>query len=257
MNYSEINAVNHSTLKAMAISPRHYQCALTTPRKDTDAMRLGRLMHAMVFEPTEIDGRWAIWDGGRRAGKEWEAWQVANTGKEIIKAPEDWEAAERVAAAIEQCPAAAGYLREGKSEHTITWTDQRTGVDCKGRVDWITSDSSTIVDLKTCRSVTKRDIQRAIAGMSYHAQAAFYLDGALASRFVWIFVEQHQPHDVVVVRASEDWIAAGRALYQGWLDRLVQCQRAGEWPGVADGEIDVEVPAWALGEDTFQLEDVA
>ena len=249
--YDAIEAVNISTLKTMAISPRHYQHALTTPRADTDAMRLGRLMHALVFEPDTIDAHWVVWDGGRRAGKEWEAFLRANEGKEIIRAPEDWDSAEAVAAAVRAHPAAERYLRDGRPEQTLQWTDAETGLACKGRMDWITP-GGIIVDLKTSRDITPRTVARQLAALSYHAQAAFYCDGAKvlthwSHGFVWIYVEQSAPYDVAVYTCPTDVLLAGRDLYRGWLRRVAECRETNVWPGVAPTELEMQLPAWACG----------
>ncbi|MFA4972800.1 MAG: PD-(D/E)XK nuclease-like domain-containing protein [bacterium] len=251
--YDSVDAVNISTLKSMAVSPRHYQHALSCPRPDTDSMRLGRLMHAMVFEPDTIDAHWVVWDGGRRAGKEWEAFLAANVGKELIRAPEDWEAAEAVAAAVQAHPVASRYLRSGKAEQTLRWTDRDTGLLCKGRADWI-APSADVVDLKTTRDISPRAVQRGLVALAYHAQAAFYCDGLEAMGhgphgFCWIYVEQSAPYDVAVYTATTEVLSAGRDLYRGWLARVVECRASGCWPGVAPSELQMELPAWAVKED--------
>jgi len=256
-DYDKIDAVNISTLKSMAVSPRHYQHALSTPRADTDSMRLGRLMHAMVFESETIDDHWEVWDSGRRAGKEWEAFLARSKGKEILRAPEDWAAAEAVAAAVQAHPIAARYLREGKPEQTIRWTDATTNIACKGRADWITP-GGVIVDLKTTRDISPRTVARQLVALSYHAQAAFYCDGAEATThwshgFAWIYVEQKPPYDVAVYTCPTDVLSAGRDLYLTWLRRVAQCRDNGTWPGVAPDELEMSLPAWALAEPTAEF----
>jgi hypothetical protein len=254
--YALIDAVNISTLKSMAVSPRHYQHALATPRTDSDSMALGRLMHAMIFEPDAIDGRYAVWDGGRRAGKEWTAFLEANAGKEILRAPEDWERSEAVRDAVLAHPVAAELLREGQAERVMQWTDAETGIACKGRADWITG--RTIVDLKTTRAIGAREIQRQLVSLAYHAQAAFYCDGreamtGVAHDFAWIYVEQLPPHDVAVYRCPGDVYRAGQALYRAWLRRVVECRESGVWPGTAPTMQEMELPAWASVADGLAL----
>jgi hypothetical protein len=254
--YRAIDAVNISTLKAMAVSPLHYRHACDHGRADTDAMALGRLMHAMVFEPQEIDARYVVWDGGRRAGKDWTAFCEANVGKEILRAPEDWERAEAVRAAVLDHPAAAELLAHGTPEKVLQWTDAATGLACKGKADWDTG--SWIVDLKTCRDISARAIQRVVVGLAYHAQAAFYCDGAerMDGRergFAWIFVEQNAPHDVAVYTCPTDVLDVGRDLYRRWLERVKTCRETGVWPGSAPDRMVMELPAWAMGNDELKL----
>lgn len=255
--YEQIDAVNFSTLKAMAISPLHYRHAVSVPREDTDAMALGRLMHAMVFEPETIDSRYVVWDGGRRAGKAWDAFVAEHAGKEILRAPQDWERAEAVRDAVLAHPVAAGYLEAGKAEQTLCWTDVGTGVACKGRTDW-TTPKHVIVDLKTTRSISHRDIQRSLVGLSYHAQAAMYCDGYRAmmghvATFAWIYVEQFPPHDVAVYTCPSEVLIHGRDLYRGWLEMVASCRASGVWPGTAPDEIEMSLPAWAVAEPAAEF----
>jgi len=251
-DYRSSAGVNISSLKSMAISPLHYQHAITTPREATDSMALGTLMHAMVFEAETIDARYVVWDGGVRRGKAWEAFQAEHAGKEILRAPEDWERAEGVAAAVLAHPVAAALLAEGKAEESMWWTDKETGLLCKGKRDWTTG--TTIVDLKTTRNISPHAIQRQLVALSYHAQSSFYCDGmrALTGRehgFTWIYVEQFPPHDVAVYRLTGDVYRAGRDLYRAWLRRVAECTASGVWPGTAPTEQEMELPAWATDND--------
>ena len=85
--------VRFSNLRLMAKSPAHYRAALDGEREDTLAMRLGRLVHALV-----LGGDYLVWDGTRR-GKEWDRFAEENAGREIVTASELAQA-EPVAAAV-------------------------------------------------------------------------------------------------------------------------------------------------------------
>src|SRR5690606_13913347 len=95
----------------------------------------------------------------------------------------------------------------------------------------------------------------------YHVQAAFYLDGLRANGIdvepepVHIVVEKSPPFDVVVYRIPEHVVELGRRTYRGWLERLVECRTTGQWPGRAEGEVELVLPEWcfATGDDGLEL----
>jgi len=252
--------VNWSTLKAIGTSPKHYLHLLTHPREDTDALRLGRLTHCAVFEPDQINARYAVsprfnramnddtarakgYDGGKQAAAEWAA---NHADREIV--PQDmYDAAYNMAQAVLHDPVAAPFVTEGWAEHHVQWTDPVTGIDCRGRVDHT---NGALADLKTTRSLVT--CERDTARFGYHAQLAWYHDGCLAAGMtftkppVLVFVENVAPWDVLVLRFDDDDLAVGRRVYRAALNRLAECRKTGIWPGVGGGVARrVVLPAWA------------
>ena len=88
--YDSIRRLNWSRLKALARSPAHYRHGLFADHIDTDAMRLGRCAHMAVLEPEVFPKACAVWEGARRAGKEWEQFRALaeHDGREILKTAE-------------------------------------------------------------------------------------------------------------------------------------------------------------------------
>lgn len=242
-DYAALPGVNYSTLKAMAISPLRYRHVLSQPREDSDTFRHGRLGHAAILEPERLLTL-PHWSKAKRDARdsEWLAFEAAH---------EDYTRAEErshfvaMSLAVRRNPLVAALLQGGVAEQAVTRLDAATGLRLKGRPDYRAG--GRLVDLKlTKMTLSRRMLERQIAGLLYHGQAAFYLDLCEAESFTWIFAEQAAPYDSVVVPATPDWIDAGRALYRGWLDRLVECQRTDTWPGLCEGEMVIEVPPWLM-----------
>jgi hypothetical protein len=260
--YAAIRAVNWSTLKELARSPLHYSHRLFTPREDSDTLRLGRATHTAVFEPERFLAEYALWEGTARRGKAWEAFEAEHAERTILTAYQ-YQIACDIQRAVRAHPVAKAYLGHGHAECSITWTDERTGLECKGRLDWLTVDPGSgkvtaIVDLKTARAIDARSFARAVAVYMYHCQGAFYRRGWLAShgldpeteiQFVNIAVESSPPHDVAVYRMSEDAIWHGGQRVDGLMDLLAECKRTGQYPGAYPEEVPLELPAWAIPED--------
>jgi hypothetical protein len=149
------------------------------------------LAHCAVLEPDELSKRYAIAPDRRsNAGKAAAAEMSAN-GIEAVSEPE-MALALNMADAVRQHPYAAALLADGKAEQSFWWDDKATGQRCKCRPDWY--QGTTIVDLKTCQDASPGAFARACATFGYHTQAAHYLNGTFADRFVFVAVEKTYPY---------------------------------------------------------------
>ncbi len=268
MNIERPDRVNWSTIKAIGVSPKHYLHLLQNPRPDTDALKLGRLTHALVFEPDEINARYAVaprfnatmnddtaqakgYDGGKQAKA---AWLARVNGRDVIE-PGYYAAAYGMAQAVRSDPIAGPIVSSGWSEGKIEWTDPVTGIECRGRVDHV---NGLLADLKTTRNLV--GFERDIARFGYAAQIAWYADGLAASGVSTakepciIAVENVQPHDVIVLRFEPDDLAVGRRIYRKCLDRLAECRKTGFWPGISNGvSRRVVLPPWTSPIEEVEL----
>lgn len=251
--YAKIDAINFTTLKETRKSPKHFKYRRENPREDTTRLGLGRAAHTAVFEPDRFPLDYAVFRGARRAGKAWDEFQDANEGRTILKADE-YAACLAMRDAVRACPAAAKWLKAGKPEHTITWTDKETGLPCKARIDWLSIGSE--LDLKTTATVDPRWFGSAAARLGWHIQQAFYLDGLAAHGLVpearIIAVEAEPPHDCAVFLLNEDVLYAAREEMRELLRRVAGCMERNEWPGRFDevgGETMLELPGWCFPED--------
>lgn len=254
--YDAIEAVNWSTLKIIGRSPLHFRHAKQKARKDTAALRRGRLAHLAVLEPDAFRRTVVLWDGGRKAGKAWDAFVEANEGREILSADENDEI-QLLAAMVRSEPAARKHLVSGSAEVTAQWTrdvklpdgSATVRVPCKGRLDFVSS-SGVIVDLKTTRDASPDGFGREVWRYGYHTQAAWYVDGYAAATgstlpAVLIAVEAEAPHVVAVYRIPDDILQMGREHYESLLARYAECAREDRWPGYFIGESELTLPRYA------------
>lgn len=258
MNYADIDAINWSTLKHLATSAKMLDWRVRHPRQDTRALRVGRAIHCAVLEPD----RWAtdyaampdFGDLRTKAGKAAKAEWLEDLapGVEILDASEH-AMAERCARSVREHPVAADLLRGGRAEETVVWTDEETGLACKGRIDYQRPD--IIVDVKSTRRDTVRAMERDFADLMYHGQLGFYHMGAVASGRIpadakpphIVAVQTVEPFDVVPARLMQEDLDKGIALCRGLLHRYAEHRAAGWWPGLAPSLIELSLPAWAPG----------
>lgn len=247
--YCEMPAVNWSTLKEARKSPLHYWHRTQTPRKDSTTLAMGRATHTAVFEPERFLLDYALFTGERRAGKEWNECCAANRGKTILKQPE-YETCLAMCKAVRSHPIAGPLLTPpGEAEKVLTWRDEETGLDCKGRLDWWRI--GLLADLKTSADIDAHRFAANAHRMGYFGQLAFYRAGLKANGLdaplpKIIAVEAAAPHDVAVFTLDDDAMWRGEQEVRELL-RLVAAGRfSGQWPGRYPAEVPLSPPAWAF-----------
>lgn len=257
-DYLALPSVHFSTLKMMDISPHHYRRAVTQGRADTQALRVGRAVHALTLTPDAADV--VVYDGVRR-GKTWEVFADEHADKTIITATEHAKVA-GMRNAVHMNPTSRALLRAGRPEVTIEWTDSETGLACRCRADFFDTtiaSSPRLVELKTTRAAYPRAFMREFARLGYHAQMAFYVEGIEAvtgARPIvkMIAVEKDAPYDVTVYDIPDEALEVGSRKIRGWLRAVADCTASGKWPNVnGDEAVKLVLPDWAM---TDGLEDV-
>lgn len=255
-SYKAIDAINWSTLKHMRKSPRHFMNALTSQGDDTRSMKLGRATHTAILEPDRFLVDYVMFGGERRAGKAWEQFAEANAEKEILKLDE-YQLALAMRDAVEFHPRALDLISSGVAEVALTWTDEKTVLRCKGRVDWVDASRRIFVDVKTAAEIEAMRFASAAARLGYHGQLAFYrrgLEATYGQTFdgYLIAVENKKPHDTAVFRYDEDVMYAADCEIGELLERVAQCRASGEWPGQYPGETSLYLPAWAQQDEGIE-----
>lgn len=257
-DYDAIDAINYSSLKALAKSPKHYIHYLEHGRRETPDMFKGTAAHIAILEPERFVREYGVFTGRRKAGKEWTAFQEANKGRAILKESELNEAM-AMRDAVREDEIASSYLANGYHEVTLVWVDAETGLKLKGRVDWLRKDN-VLVDIKTTRDATPHWFSRDVARLQYHVQSAMYLDGlesitGKGARFVAVAIEKAPPYDVVTYDMPVPVIDAGRDEYRRLLRLLVECRQEKRWPGIGNGfEVSLTLPSWAMASDDDDVE---
>lgn len=159
--YAMWDAVNNSSLSALAISPLHYKAR--TQREDTPSLAFGSLCHDGTLEPDKFFSRYVVipekdfiekCPTGRMVKGEWqeyanikmtgaykdlvrnfESWANSN-GKQIVSA--QWYAELKgVIQTIYSDERTRECFTDGRPEVSIVWDCPFTGIRCKGRIDFL------------------------------------------------------------------------------------------------------------------------
>lgn len=254
-DYCKEAAVNYSKLKTMERCPYFYKWAAQHERKDTDALRLGRLIHTLVLEPDLVNEQFLMLpEIDRRTVKGREQYNELvsqNPDKQCIK-QDDFNTAVAMATEVRANSFVLDLLRGASTELTVTWKDADTGIDCKARVDAY-NDKGIVIDLKTTIDASPKGFARKLSAYGYDGQAAYYLkglqeNGAPAKHFVFIAVEKSPPYLVGLYRLSDEVIKLSTAKNQTLLRRYAECVRTDNWPGYTQGIQEIGVPQYAISE---------
>lgn len=259
--YDSIKRTHWSKLKHLAKSGAHYQQALLEQEEDTDAKKLGRVVHLAVLEPEVYLQRCKLWTGGVRRGAKWDAFEAKHSDMEIINDREE-EFCLTIQAAVRGNRVASKYLQGGRSEVTILWTHTLpaggelplTTIDLKCRLDFL-SDFPALVDLKTTKDASPEGFGKECWNYRYDAQAAMYQDAYFAATgqrlpYFLIAAEKGAPHVVQVYRVNDAVLEVGREHYRNLLGTLAYYRYQNRWPGFADDtELDLVLPRWAAPMD--------
>jgi exodeoxyribonuclease VIII len=238
-------AVSKSLLDKISKSPLHARAYLDGAREEpTAAMAFGTALHTAVLEAERFDTEYKVFEGDRRtkAGKEaYEA--LLATGASIISAA-DYDAITAMTMAIRQHKVAGSLLMDGHAESSVFWQHPGTRLECKARPDWWRNDG-IVVDLKTTDDASPAAFARSVATYRYHVQAAHYMIGTQAKRFVFIAVEKKAPHAVAVYELDADTLRMGHTLRERDLDQYASCVEFNTWPGYPAEIQTLALPKWA------------
>jgi hypothetical protein len=83
----------------------------------------------------------------------------------------------------------------------------------------------------------------------YHVQAAHYLNGLEAEKFIFIAVEKSYPFAVAVYELDASALLEGGSLAFRDLRRIATCRGLDEWPGYSQEITTLSLPMWAYNDD--------
>lgn len=235
-----------------------------------------RAMHCIALEPESFDAGYIAAEVGDRRAKAYKDAVADSPGFVVFPRP----VYDRICAlgdAIRRHPEARALLADCRAEVSLTWTDERTGLKCKGRLDALTG-AHEILDLKGI-GVYEGQVSRISASNGYHGQVAHYDYGARANDIspaghYIISYQDKPPFDVAVWRMEDggldgvtpgiDGLTLGGALHHGrryrddLMQRFVEALRneeAGGWTGRHASTQDLILPGWAMRDDEIMADD--
>lgn len=234
------------------------------PRPDTDDFLWGRAVHCLLYEPRQFEHRYRCWIGARRgnAYKDFVA-ECFETNAEVLT-EEQMESAMQAAKQIIVHPKVRPIIAAGLAE--VTLFHPEFGLQCRGRVDWISTSTHCLSDLKTTKDVGRRACRKAFGRdffkFHYDIKLGLYrrwLDNLTGEHWPVqvIAVEKTPPYDVSVMPIPEVVIDRGAEKGLALIERIAESISTGQWPGIDDGEDGyLDVPPSEMDEELEGAEEV-
>lgn len=244
--YRAAEAISASDLKWILPprTPAHYHAYKTgqIKREETRALVIGTLCHLAVLEPDKLSTAFALRpDGLDLRTKDGKAWKEAQGDKPILDG-EEAAMLDGMSAAVAAHPVARKLL-EGSKREVSLFSDHRTGLKLKGRIDVL--GEGFVADVKTAAEGDASNFAAAVFRYNYHVQAAMYCQLAGVERFSFIAVEKVAPFAVAVYTLSPKALQVGLNSLNYALDTIALCTDAGLWPAYSLDEQTLDLPAWA------------
>jgi hypothetical protein len=235
---------------------------LNLKERETEAMRLGRAIHARILERREFtagtDAEFVVqpetytnskgetkpWNNN---AKECSAWVDTET-RAVLK-PNQVRDMDAMAKAVHAQPECAEMLSKGNAEVTIRHADPMTGLMKQCRFDWLRFEEMLFGDLKTTcenlsafpREANYRFYDRQVAWygrmLAEHLQIPFPNE-AIQHRL--IAVTKEVPWSVQIFRFRHERIVAADEKNQIALQRLAEAWSIAEWPDNTGGIITID-----------------
>lgn len=252
--------LSFSSLKAFKNSPADFIDYAFREKKQTDAMLLGTLIHCLVLEPDQFEGRYTVMDdldvvaeiggGNPRATNKYKEWKAdfifKNSGKEIIGYKMS-EQAKIIAGNVLHNKAAKKILSLcTRREQKIEWQYKNFGF--RGYYDG--GGEKIRADIKKVPDASPRAAQQTIIKMWYHGQAAMYLtaEGVMLPFYI---ICCDAKGGVSVHKLDKSLIEQGLEDYSNLVDKFNECllkenfnQSYDFWAESYDGIYTCDKPAY-------------
>ena len=247
MNYRKNKAVNFSTLKEMKISPADYKLRLDFGIEESDPMKLGTLVHALLLEPDTVDDRYLVipdMNMRLKESKERKAELIeSNPGKILVPengtktAQFNWNKATRIAESVKSKTIFKRVMAKVESvEQELYGECTETGLKLKGLLDIIT-DKPSLIDVKTTGQFASRMYN--LKKRMYINQLAFYsylakLNGRSFEKQFVFFIETIHPFKVRLVEIDPRAIINAHEENIELLKRVKECTEMNTWDDGSD-----------------------
>lgn len=250
--FGDRDHVSKSWLDLLDKSPAHLNTYLECGylKKDTEAFRVGKMIHKYVLERNDFFNVYAIEpdDVNRRTNIGKRAlcdFALINKSK-IIITQQEFEFCSDLMTVIASNRCARKLLIEAANNYEVAvrWVADN-GVKCKAKADIFNPITKCVIDLKTFGNY--KDFTDSIRSYRYDVQGAHYLDGFQADRFIIIGVSKKLDW-CECLELDRSYLDAGLIKRNINLDQY-KSMNEGRWPGC-------DIPTVLSNPDGYENDDV-
>lgn len=224
---------------------------------DTTVFRFGRAAHAWVLGEPKFAEQFVVAPYevfNKNPGKQWyDKWkadvEVGLERRTLIK-PQDLDMIKCIHDGVLKHPLLKNAFVDGKPEQSLIWKDKETGIWLKSRPDWLPNNLHFVPNFKTCVSAKPEAFAKQAFNLGYHQGAALCLEGLREvmgwkdPTYYFVAVEKKAPWVGMPFTLRDVDIVAGELQNRAALRKLARALDADEWPGYAEGAVEIAMPAW-------------
>jgi len=208
------------------------------------ALAFGSYIHMAILEPQLLESHTAIYSGTQRRGTKWDLFYADNSSKVIITVAQEKQANKLLKefetsvcvvtpdGAVEDCEVMiASFFDAGNVEETLC--SKLDGVSVKVRFDFRHPKDYMVIDIKTTAEslLSPTNISTICEEYGYDLSAALYADVAeqetgVKHAYYFCFISKNGG-GTRMVRATESFLARGRAKYKRALQRVLKARETG------------------------------
>lgn len=245
------DAAHYSSLKHMIKSPHAYYWEITHPRPPTQSMHAGTLAHKAILEGKHFLEDYIvepIFRGLTKDGKETTSanatsvkearaeWVAGLLPNQKVVTQDEYDNIGFMMESLVKHKFVQEIFKEGRPEVRGQFLDPVTQIGCTFAHDFLTFDSNTWVDLKTCQSSDAYDFRRSVEKLRYDLQMAMYCYGSekvfgkKPKEKVWIAIESAPPYEVKVHYVGPYFEEIGLYEFRQCMGKLKQSILENKWP---------------------------
>lgn len=213
--------LSYSSLSAFRKSPKHFIDYKIGKKEDTDAMKLGSLVHLLILEPEKFDKKYLVCpkcDKRTKEGKEIYANYLIQLGDRTEIKFEDFETAALMADAVKNNPVAKSIMDQAnKREFKVEFSHK--GLKFVAYIDGI---GKLIFDIKICTDAEPRKFQRDIVNMGYWLQSGVYTF-AVEEMLPYFLIAVDRNCNVSVHKIMDDFVEYGQQQFDLLCNQFIEC----------------------------------
>ena len=251
VQYEALQALNYSGMKELLKSPAHYQLYLNSVRKETAALRIGKLTHACVLQ-NELFQKYKPSPDCDRRTKDGKAvydyfYSQLKEDEEICN-PDEYETALKLADTINALIKQYKVSKPVATEMTVVGIENEH-CTIKSSIDYVADEKDGRVwlyDLKTTEDASEKGFLRTAYQYNYHLQAATYLrtfekyTKVRPMGFRFIVVEKDTYQGAIYELGAEIMTDALFKL-EHCIKTYTECTKSGIWDGYTSTATEPEV----------------
>ncbi len=260
-----LNALRSGHLSHLKKSPAHLQQNLKNPQEETEALRLGKLIHSAFENPEKfrdncilepefigktLDGKDS--KNSKEAKAKKAEWYTSLKPDAIVLTSEEVEMITGMLTAASDHKITRNLLKDGVREVSGWVRDPETGIILQFRPDFIQKIGYP-VDLKSAKDASKEGFGKEIFsefGRFYILQAAHYSHCAKllglqkSDSFTFVAIEKKPPYGLNVFALGEAQLDVGERWRRKLTLQYADCMASGKWPCYEETVISPQIPAY-------------